>query len=130
MKEFLKEFFKSDPCARVFRQRSIIAPYMGMCALNTRPLQELKFAIFTPPGHTFRGVPRREFLSRGGNFWRMHRRSEKLSGGPISGKGRSQTRECMPRLVLWSRDLELEAKRWSSKRRVFWYPTSFAYVTF
>ena len=106
MKEFLKEFFKTDPCAREFRQRSIVAPYMDMCALNTRPLQELKFAIFTPPGDTFRGVPRREFLSRAGKFWRMHRRSEKVSGGPISGKGGSRTRECMPRLALWSPDLD------------------------
>ena len=68
MKEFLKYFSKTDPCACEFRQRSIVAPYMGMCALNTRPLQELKFAIYTPPGDTFRGVPRGEFLSRGGTF--------------------------------------------------------------
>ena len=65
MKEFLKYFSKTDPCAREFRQRSIVAPYMGMCTLNTRPLQELKFAIFTPPGDTFRGVPARRDASFG-----------------------------------------------------------------
>ena len=87
MKGFLKEFFKTDSCAREFRQRSIIALNMGMCTLNARPPQELKVAIFTPLGDTFRGVPRREVLSGGGNFWRMHRRSEKVSGGPISRNG-------------------------------------------
>ena len=87
MKGFLKEFFKTDPCAREFRQRSIIALNMGMCTLNARPPQELKVAIFTPLGDTFRGVPRREVLSGGGDFWRMHRRSEKVSGGLISRNG-------------------------------------------
>ena len=48
MKGYLNDFFKTDPCAREFRQRSIIAPNMVMGALNVRPLQEVKFAILDP----------------------------------------------------------------------------------
>ena len=48
MKGYLNDFFKTDPCAREFGQRSIIAPNMAMCALNVRPLQEVKFAILDP----------------------------------------------------------------------------------
>ena len=59
--------FKTDPCAREFRQRSFIGPAMDICTLNARPLQEVKVAILKPLGDTFRGVPRREFLS-GGRF--------------------------------------------------------------
>ena len=68
MKGLLKEFFKTDPCAREFRQRSIIALNMGMCTLNARPPKELKVAIFTLLGDTFRGIPRREVVSGGGIF--------------------------------------------------------------
>ena len=59
--------FKTDPCAREFRQRSFTSPNMDMCTLNARPLQEIKVAILDPLRDTFRGVPRREFLS-GGRF--------------------------------------------------------------
>ena len=45
MKGYLNDIFKTDPCAREAHQRSIIAPNMVMCALNVRPLQEVKFAI-------------------------------------------------------------------------------------
>ena len=48
MKGYLNDFFKTDPCAREFRQRSIIALNMVMCALNVRPLQEVKSAILDP----------------------------------------------------------------------------------
>ena len=48
MKGYLNDFCKTDPCAREFRQRSIIAPNMVMCALNVRPLQEVKVAILDP----------------------------------------------------------------------------------
>ena len=48
MKGALNVFFKTDPCAREFRQQSIIAPNMIMFALNVRPLQEVKFAILDP----------------------------------------------------------------------------------
>ena len=130
MKGFLKDFSKTDLCAHEFRQRSIIAPYMGMCALNARPLHELKVAIFTCLGDTFRGVPRREFLSRVENFWRMHRRSEKLSGGPLSGNGeapnaRMHAQACplVNRPRLGDQKMELEETR-------LLVPTSCACVTF
>ena len=58
MKGDLNQFFKTDPCAREFRQRSINAPNMVMCAINARPLQEVKVAILDSSGDTFRGVPR------------------------------------------------------------------------
>ena len=48
MKGYLNDFFKTDPCAREFRQRSLNAPNMVICALNVRPLQEVKFAILDP----------------------------------------------------------------------------------
>ena len=57
MKGDLKQFFKTDPCALEFRQRSINAPNMVMCTINARPLQEVKVAIFDSSGDTFRGVP-------------------------------------------------------------------------
>ena len=63
MKGFLNEFFKTDPCARKLRQRSIIASNMVMCALNARPLQELKVAILDPLWDSFSAVPRREFFT-------------------------------------------------------------------
>ena len=58
MKAHLYEFFKTDPCAREFRERSINAPNMVMCTINARPLQEVKGAILDSSGDTFRGVPR------------------------------------------------------------------------
>ena len=54
----LNQFFKTDPCAREFRQCSINIPNMVMCAINARPLQEVKVAILDSSGATFRGVPR------------------------------------------------------------------------
>ena len=48
MKVYLYDFFKTDPCAREFRQRSLNAPNTVICALNVRPLQEVKFAILDP----------------------------------------------------------------------------------
>ena len=45
--------FKTDPCAREFRQRFFIAPNMDICTLNARPLQEVKVAIWNPLGDTF-----------------------------------------------------------------------------
>ena len=53
MKGFLRELFETDPCAREFRQRSIMAPNMVKCAQNARPLEAFKFAILGTVGDSF-----------------------------------------------------------------------------
>ena len=60
---------------------------MAACAPNARPLGASKGSISDPLRECFRGVPRREFESGGGEILRTHRTREELQKCPNSGTG-------------------------------------------
>ena len=115
--EVLERFFQNWP----LRPRVPVAVYhrsiYGHVHTKRASATRAQSCDFHPSGR-HRGVPRREFLSRVENFWRMHRRSEKLSGGPISGNGgvpksRMHAQACplVTRPRLGDQKIELEGAR-------------------
>ena len=74
-------------------------------------------------------MPGREFLTVERYFALAETIAKTIFGSKVRNWG-VQTRKYMPRLALWSRDLDSRIKRCSSDRRVFRYPTSFACVNF
>ena len=104
---------------------------MAARARNARPPEASEASISDPFRECFRGVPRKEVWERGGrNLAHVPRVGRALRVSEFRNRGGSQTRERMPRLALWSRDISLGTKRRVSERRVFWHPNSFARVEF
>ena len=85
---------------------------MAARARNARPPEASEASISDPFRECFRGVPRKEVWERGGrNLAHVPRVGRALRVSEFRNRGGSQTRERMPRLALWSRDISLGTKR-------------------